>query len=339
MPDLSMHKAADILGRFTDRFWQKFPTDGLLHVRSRIESVIDFRARQFGLFEPAELPPPVLIEFPAPASVPDEPITTCTIEDAPAKNVELGAVLSPSQVSTFLDCQPRWWYKHGLKIEEPRNANLALGTAIHAAIGENYKQKIETKQDLPLAGVLAVYRAAWTEQEETARFHEDEDRADIGATGEVLVAKYLEEASPFVEPAAVELELKGEIAGVKVQGKLDVLDIDGRIIDVKSAAKSPSGIRQSYRRQVATYVQIEPRASGEVRLDTLTKTKTVKMIQQSFTVDASDRAHARAIFPLVQEAMREGLYVPNRESFLCSRRNCPYWERCEADYGGKVDEK
>ena len=45
------------------------------------------------------------------------------------------------------------------------------------------------------------------------------------------------------------------------------------------------------------------------------------------------------MYPLVQEAMRSGLYVPNRASFLCSRKYCPHWQRCEDEYGGKVDDK
>jgi hypothetical protein len=45
------------------------------------------------------------------------------------------------------------------------------------------------------------------------------------------------------------------------------------------------------------------------------------------------------MYPLAQEAMRSGLYVPNRNSNLCSRKYCPFWEYCESDYGGVVDEQ
>jgi hypothetical protein len=36
------------------------------------------------------------------------------------------------------------------------------------------------------------------------------------------------EGAPSIQPAAVELEVGGEIAGVKVRGFIDLLDVDGR---------------------------------------------------------------------------------------------------------------
>src|ERR1039458_10664029 len=48
---------------------------------------------------------------------------------------------------------------------------------------------------------------------------------------ERLVAKYMDEVAPTVEPAAVELDVQGEISGVAVRGRVDVLDVEGRLID------------------------------------------------------------------------------------------------------------
>jgi hypothetical protein len=311
--------------RFTGNFWEKFPTPGLVSVRNELDRVLDFRARQFDLFAPPAPEPANLIAMPAPKEI------------VHVQENQIGEVLSPSQVSTWLDCQTRWYYKYALGLPDYKGATLALGIAFHQAIAENFAQKIETKADLPVFGVVALFRQAWAEQVETARFQPDEDPGEIAATGEACTAKYMEEAAPFIEPAAVELAVSGEIAGVRVRGRVDVLDLDGTIIDAKTASKSPHGIDQSYRRQLATYVQITPGASGVARLDTVTKTKTTKLVPQSFSVDAADRAHVEALFPLVQEGMRNGLYMPNRGSNLCSQRHCPYWERCEDEYGGRVD--
>jgi len=35
---------------------------------------------------------------------------------------------------------------------------------------------------------------------------------------------------------------------------------------------------------------------------------------------------------------RAVLYLPNRLSTLCSRRNCAYWRICECEWGGEVPE-
>jgi hypothetical protein len=42
------------------------------------------------------------------------------------------------------------------------------------------------------------------------------------------------------------------------------------------------------------------------------------------------------LYPLVREAMREGLYLPNRSSKLCSYRHCAFAAECEFEFGGRV---
>ncbi|HUE05360.1 MAG TPA: hypothetical protein VMR62_37785 [Bryobacteraceae bacterium] len=42
------------------------------------------------------------------------------------------------------------------------------------------------------------------------------------------------------------------------------------------------------------------------------------------------------LYPLVSEAMREGIYLPNRGSTLCSRKFCNFFDACEFEFGGRV---
>jgi hypothetical protein len=67
---------------------------------------------------------------------------------------------------------------------------------------------------------------------------------------------------------------------------------------------------------------ITPTASGTCRLDTMTKGKTVSLIQRSFCVNDKDREYAETIYPMVQDSIREGIFLPRRSSSLCSRRYC-----------------
>jgi PD-(D/E)XK nuclease superfamily len=132
------------------------------------------------------------------------------------------------------------------------------------------------------------------------------------------------------------LDVAGEIGGVRVRGKVDLLDEEGRVVDVKTAARKPSGIAPDYAFQLATYRQITPGASGEARLDTLVKTKTVQLIQQGYTVAEQDLRATEVLYPLVQEGIANGLYFPNRQSLTCSRRNCAFWRHCEQEFGGTI---
>ena len=205
-----------------------------------------------------------------------------------AAETDPAPVLSPSQVRCFFDCPARWWFKYRLQLPERKNSSLALGLAVHQALEVNFREKLETQEDLETTGVLMVFREAWMEQVPQTEFTSDESQGDLRRLGERLVAKYMDEVAPKVEPAAVELDVQGEISGVSVRGRLDVLDVEGRLIDFKTASRRPSCVSPDYAFQLATYQQITPGASGEVRIDSLVKTQTVQIVQQAYTVEEPD---------------------------------------------------
>jgi RecB family exonuclease len=247
--------------------------------------------------------------------------------------VEVGSILSPTQIRSFMDCHARWWFKYVLGHPDPPNGNLILGRAVHAALAQNFAQKIETYEDLPVTGVLALFRQAWESERDQVEFRDDEDPRQLACAGEALVIKYLDEVAPAVEPAAVEFRVEGVIGGVRVQGFIDVLDIDGRIIDIKTARATPGNVEPMHRFQIATYRQLTPTASGKGRLD------TPKIVLQSFDITEGDLRATQMIYARASQAMRSEHNIPNRFSMFCSRRNCAYWRDCESEWGGEVPEK
>ena len=58
-------------------------------------------------------------------------------------------LLSPSQVRCFMDCQMRWWFKYALKYADPPTGKMALGRAVHAALTQNFVQKMERRRTCP----------------------------------------------------------------------------------------------------------------------------------------------------------------------------------------------
>ena len=72
---------------------------------------------------------------------------------------------------------------------------------------------------------------------------DDEDTTELALNGKILVeAYYLAEATRSVNPLAIEQTVQGEIAGVKVHGIVDLLDVDGWVFDFKMSSKRPNGI-------------------------------------------------------------------------------------------------
>jgi RecB family exonuclease len=259
-------------------------------------------------------------------------MTECAVRE------ELGELLSPSQVSTYLTCPAKWYFRYLIGIAEPTTGALALGKAFHATLATNFRRKLTGGHDLEPAEVHEVFEQEWTLASDDAELRDDEDATELATTGEALVNTYISEAATTIQPNVVEQPVSGRIAGVKVRGIVDVLDTTGRVIDFKTASKRPNGIAADHGLQLSTYAMITPGASGECRLDTVTKTKTVQVIQQTYAVGQEERRFAETLYPMVQDSIRDGIYPPHRSNPLCSRKHCGYWRECEREYGGHVPE-
>jgi CRISPR/Cas system-associated exonuclease Cas4 (RecB family) len=278
-----------------------------------------------------------MIDASPPPALP-EPETLALASPPRAAATQQGELLSPSQVRCFMDCQARWWFKYGLKIPEVATAGMVLGKAVHTALAENFAQKIDTREDLPTEGVIAVFREAWTREAKHTEFLDEEDPGELAANGVGLIEHYMSFKAPTVDPAAVELHVEGEIAGVQVQGWIDLLDAHGRVIDFKTAKAKPTTIEPMHKFQVATYAHLLPGAHREGRIDTLLKTRLPWAISQTFLITEEELKVPETIYPAAQRAMRQQCYLPNRLSMLCSRRHCSYWRHCEREWGGEVPE-
>jgi len=192
---------------------------------------------------------------------------------------DFGGVLSPSQVRTFRDWGAKWYYKYALGLPDPDELQASFDQA----------------WDIAAAG---------------AAFGADEDVDLLKRQAAMLTRKYLDEVAPEIEPAALELSVQGVIGGVPVRAFVDLLDTNGRIIDLKTAARKPTGANADHAFPLATYRRLFPGANGKARLDTLVATKTAPVVTQEFTVSPADLKMTEKPYPLVAEAMRGASTFP-----------------------------
>jgi hypothetical protein len=66
-----------------------------------------------------------------------------------------------------------------------------------------------------------------------------------------------------------------------------------------------------------------------VRSDTLVNSESPQCVSEVWEINEADIQLTNALYPLAQEAIRRGYYMPNRGSVCCSRHQCPHWRRCE----------
>jgi RecB family exonuclease len=254
----------------------------------------------------------------------------------PATLNDFGTVLSPSQVRTFRDCGAKWYYKYALGLPDPPNGSLVRGRVVHQMAEAFFRAKLDGGSPDP-DDLQASFEEAWDREAAGAAFGADEDVDLLKRQAAMLTRKYLDEVAPEIEPAALELAVQGVIGGVPVRGFVDLLDTSGRVIDLKTAARKPTGVNVDYAFQVATYRQLCPGANGKARVDTLVATKSPQVVTQEYTVSPADLKMTEKLYPLVREAMREGIYLPNRSSNnLCSYKNCSFAAVCETEFGGRV---
>lgn len=252
---------------------------------------------------------------------------------------KLGDVLSPSQTKTLITCAAKWYFKYLRGLPETTDGALALGRALHAAVEQAMKWKRIAKRDMELAKVHAAFMASWTQEMKTAELRADENAAELEAMGETLVAIYMREVAPGIEPALVEHEVSGSIGGVRVRGWVDLVDVQGTIIDLKT--KGPRGrveITPDDVFQVATYRRLCPVATGKARLDILRRLKTPKADALEFDVTEADLRFVDTMYPLARDVIQAGLYMPNRSCRFCSRKYCSFWRACETEFGGEVEQ-
>jgi CRISPR/Cas system-associated exonuclease Cas4 (RecB family) len=255
----------------------------------------------------------------------------------PPAATTLGEVLSPTQVNTFLSCPAKYFFRYGAGLPDPASGALVRGKAVHSVIAYAMTAKMEGYA-LDPGAAAEIIEPAWDAAAEGAEFQAYEDVEQLKRSGAVLAEKWLAEAGPFVQPAAVELPVMGVIGGVPVRGIVDVLDTSGRVIDLKTATRKPSAITPDQALQLATYAAITPGASGEARIDALISTKEPQLVQIEHTPGAAGKRLVERLYPLVVEGIAAGVYPPSRSSTRCSRRYCNFWRECTAEYGGEVAE-
>jgi hypothetical protein len=107
------------------------------------------------------------------------------------------------------------------------------------------------------------------------------------------------------------------------------------VIDI--CTSQTARVDQMHRFEIVSCTRLTPGASGVVRSDILVARNTPQHLERTWEVTAADTRWSDALYPLAQHAMQRGYYMPNRNSRHCSRHQCPYWRRCEEDFGGVVE--
>ena len=248
-------------------------------------------------------------------------------------------ILRQSQINTFLKCSRQWYYRYALGIVSPPGAAMSFGSSAHRAVETNYKQKIDTGVDLPAADVVEIFREDFRGREKETAWAPGEDPGALADLGVKAVGLYQIEVAPTVQPLMVEKEFESTFSNTPLilQGRIDLVDDNDVLRDMKTTGKSPSAGEADRSLQLSLYGVGYKAISGEYpkgyQLDHIVKTKTPKIVCNRTTRTEADIARALAVVGLVDRAITSGIFPPaDPNHWVCSEKWCGYWNRC--GYGG-----
>ena len=176
---------------------------------------------------------------------------------------ELGSHLSSTRISMFQRCPEQYRRRYILGEKERPGAALVWGGADHEAHEVNFRQKIGSGVDLPVADVEVAFAEAFDRRVD--EMGDDvqwgtEKPGELKDAGVLLVGAYHRQVSPSVQPTAVEREFSLEIPGVPVPviGRMDV-ETALPAIERKTARAAVRKVKPTWRIQGLLYQLVEQR--------------------------------------------------------------------------------
>lgn len=246
--------------------------------------------------------------------------------------------ISVSQIDTYMRCPASYYYRYVRGLIIPPKAAMTRGSAVHSGIEFNYRQKMETEKDLPLAEVQEYTAAVFEEKAEETDF-EGEDPGKVKDETIDLVTVYHKEIAPEVQPRAVEerIEIAFEGADYTLVAILDLEDQNRMIRDTKTAGRTPGEKDiENHMLQLAAYSLAYRTTKGEeesgVGLDYLVNTKTPKVMKFRREITEEQRQSFLKIMDAVANAIAGEHFWPNRKNNLCSPKHCGFWDICHKEW-------
>lgn len=247
--------------------------------------------------------------------------------------------LSPSQLGMYLRCPRQWEYRYvdGLKI--PPASALTLGKSFHKAVETNYRQKTESKTDLPVFDMTDCFSYDWHErvkaEEPVFNAERGETAGKLLDVGVGLVTAQRQEIAPKVQPVAVEETFEvalGDEFPYTLKGVVDGVTEDGVIFDNKTGARKIQQADVDKDIQLSAYsighrIRHQKRETA-LELHRVIKTKTPGTQIIRTTRSDDDLKWFLRLLEQVAGGIQAGTFPPNPTGWWCSPTSCGYYDIC-----------
>ena len=252
--------------------------------------------------------------------------------------------LSFSQVQTASNCMARWGFEKRYKLPQTTNVNAVMGQALHEGVATYYRKKMGKMTGADPSTVFADHLYKGCEDPQIKAKTTTQEIDNLWGAGTALITKYIDEIGQHITPKIVEGDVGGFFGDISITGRVDLMDDQGVIVDLKSAERTPAGIDPSEIEQLAFYALLihgkrpeeMPEVDGQIHYlvkgKITTLVETVRLTHEDYRFAFS---HVQTVAQVLQNI---DFLPPNRSkmNFLCSHSACSFAAACEQMYGGRV---
>lgn len=258
---------------------------------------------------------------------------------------------STSQINMFSRCaeQYRRRYIEGERI--PPGIEMIRGRAVHEGARVNFRQKLESRVDLPKDEIVGVAVSAFEAESQGDLFLSEEDagRGIKAVIGEALdetvryAKAHAELQAPEYQPALVEesIDIASGVPGKNLRGVLDLATEKDQLVDIKSKGKTPPQAEADRSLQLTVYDRLfvarMKRKPAKILQDVLVNLKGgVKRVVFETSRGERDFAALAARIETMDASINAGHFPPtNPDNWACSKNWCGYYRTCRYVNGGR----
>lgn len=252
--------------------------------------------------------------------------------------------LSVSQLRTYLRCPMQYYYSQVEGIRIPPKSAQAFGSVTHKSIEANYKQKVDSREDLPIKHIQEVWSDEFEKLKGEVVWEEGEKPGEVKDQGVSTVKVYMETIAPKIQPILVEHTVNVPLEGVGFDIKLiiDLTDEEHLIHDTKTTSKAPpkkqqeQGIKEDI--QGTTYWIGHEYVYGfppsGFQKDFLVRTKVPRAISVSVDpIQDWQKTRLMKQYSYVARCIRDGLFYPrDPDDWRCSPGWCGFYKLCHENW-------
>lgn len=237
-----------------------------------------------------------------------------------------------SSLSTFLRCPMQYYFRYCEGIKAPPAVALLEGSAGHKGNEANYKQKIDTRKDLPVDDVLDAVSTEFDARAPEVEDWEGQKKGEV-KDGIVKLMRLVHKVHyPTVQPVECEKEYVVEVQGSTLKVYRDLKDEAGYIRDSKFVKRARSQGDADKDLQLTIYSYCD--RTDKVAFDCFVKGKTNKVAVVESRRTNEDWTRLERMVPALLTAIESGSFYPcDPASWSHSPDYCGYWNICP--YGGK----